>query len=540
MDFIIDNFDMLFDSEDNLKKLEEIILDLAVRGKLVPQDPTDEPASVLIGKIEEEKKRLIADKKIKKPSKLEPIEEEEIPFELPNSWEWVRFGDLISITSGKNLTKNKMAKDGVIPVYGGNGITGYHNEFNVDKETLVIGRVGFYCGSIHLTKQKAWVTDNAFISTFDEKNIYIRWLKWILKATNLSINDNATAQPVISGRKINPILIALPPLAEQKRIVDKIDSVKALIEKLRSQVQNREKTREALKKSIMIEIEKSSDDGELLKNLEMIFQNFDIVVKKKEDIKDIRDLILSMAVNGKLVPQDPKDEPASVLVEKIEKEKARLVIEKKIKKPKKLEPIKEEEIPFELPVSWEWVRLGEITDYGQNKSIKPNQINENMWTLELEDIEKESSKILKRVYNSERNVKSNKNFFKAGDVLYGKLRPYLKKVVVVENDGVCTTEIIPFNGFCGVSSTYLMHYMKSNHIDKFVNEITHGMNMPRLGTDKARKLLISLPPLAEQKKIVDRIDSLMKLCDRLETQVEKSQREMDILMESVTQRENKQ
>lgn len=127
---------------------------------------------------------------------------EEVPFDIPDSWEWVRLGNIINISSGKFLPASSMIENGIYPVYGGNGINGYHNEYIIDKPTLIIGRVGFYCGCIHLCKTKAWVTDNAFITSFSENNIDINFLKWLLISSNLGKNDNATAQPVVSAKKI--------------------------------------------------------------------------------------------------------------------------------------------------------------------------------------------------------------------------------------------------------------------------------------------------------------------------------------------------
>lgn len=129
-----------------------------------------------------------------------------------------------------------MKPEGGIPVYGGNGVTGYHDKKNVDTETLVIGRVGYYCGSIHLTPARAWITDNALKVIFSEENLYKNFLYWLLKGTNLKEQENATAQPVISGRKIYPIVLAIPPLAEQRRIVAKVDQLMALCDQLKARV----------------------------------------------------------------------------------------------------------------------------------------------------------------------------------------------------------------------------------------------------------------------------------------------------------------
>jgi type I restriction enzyme S subunit len=205
-------------------------------GKLVPQDPNDEPASELLKRIQAEKAKLISEGKIKKEKPLASITEEEKPFELPVGWEWARLIDIIKISSGDGLTSDQMDKTGEIPVYGGNGITGYHSIANVNTPTLVIGRVGYYCGSIHVTPEFAWVTDNAFITKFSKENISMEFLYWLLKITNLKENESATAQPVISGRKVYPIVIALPPLLEQRGIVAKIAELMAICDQLKIRI----------------------------------------------------------------------------------------------------------------------------------------------------------------------------------------------------------------------------------------------------------------------------------------------------------------
>ena len=228
--------------------LKKSILQEAVQGKLVPQNPDDEPASVLLERIRAEKQELIKQGKIKQnknesviitrdkiPYEIIDGKErciaDEVPFEIPDSWCWCRLGSIIQIESGKGLTSKQMI-EGSIPVYGGNGITGYHNASLVHKETVVIGRVGYYCGSVHITEKEAWVTDNAFITTYPENSIYREYLVYTLRYMNLGQNNNATAQPVVSGKKIYPMLFPLPPLAEQHRIVAKIEEIMPMIERL--------------------------------------------------------------------------------------------------------------------------------------------------------------------------------------------------------------------------------------------------------------------------------------------------------------------
>ena len=239
---IASHFDTLFTTEASIDQLKQTLLQLAVMGKLVPQDPNDEPASMLLKRIASERTRLVEDGEARQKKVLPDIAEDETPYVLPNGWEWVRLGQIISISSGDGLTSANMKSDGGIPVYGGNGINGYHDKANITKPTLVIGRVGYYCGSIHITPESAWVTDNAFVTIFSEENIYLGFLYWLLRGTNLKENENATAQPVISGRKVYPIVVGLPPKKEQHRIVAKVDELMALCDALKARIKDAQTT----------------------------------------------------------------------------------------------------------------------------------------------------------------------------------------------------------------------------------------------------------------------------------------------------------
>ena len=211
------------------QQLKNSILQWAIQRRLVEQRAEEGSAKELIEQIKSEKEQLINDKKIKREKSLPEITQAEIPFDIPDSWVWIRLGELINIASGKGLTSKSM-QEGTIPVFGGNGVTGYHNVGNVFEETVVIGRVGFYCGSIHVTPEIAWVTDNAFITTYPKDSIYRDYLVYALRYLNLGKSNNATAQPVVSGKKIYPLLFPLPPIKEQKRIVAKIEELMPYIE----------------------------------------------------------------------------------------------------------------------------------------------------------------------------------------------------------------------------------------------------------------------------------------------------------------------
>jgi len=255
--------------------------------------------------------------------------------------------------------------------------------------------------------------------------------------------------------------------------------------------------------------------------------------KSPHGIQKLRQLILELAVRGKLVPQDPNDEPASALLKKIAAEKNKLIKEGKIKKKKPLHNIDESEMPFDLPKNWEWGRLGDVTNYGILDKTEPSEVDDSTWVLELEDVEKVTSKLLQKVHFSERQSRSSKNRFRKNDVIYGKLRPYLDKVVIADEDGVCTTEMIPVRGYAAIAPQYLRLVMKSPFFINYANDSTHGMNLPRMGTEKARLALIPIVSEAEQHRIVAKVDELMALCDELEREQTENSEAHQTLVETL-------
>ena len=231
--------------------------------------------------------------------------------------------------------------------------------------------------------------------------------------------------------------------------------------------------------------------------------------------------ILQYAIQGKLVEQRVEEGTGEELYQQIQAEKQRLIQEKKIKKEKTLVEITEDEIPFDIPESWKWVRLGDCSGYSQTKpKISPKDITDDMWSLGLEDIQKESGAILTRTTASERKITGDKVLFYKGQVLYSKLRPYLKKILIAPDNGICTPELVPFNTYL-VYANYIVYVLRSPHIDYVVNSVTYGVKMPRVGTETMVNLLIPLPPLSEQKRIVAKIEELLPLIGRYAVAYEK-------------------
>lgn len=479
--------------------LKKSILQYAMQGKLVAQDPNDEPASELLKRIKAEKDQLIKDGKIKKEKSLPPIAEDEIPFELPQGWEWVRLGEIGDWGSGSTPNKARFDyyRNGTINwLKTGDLNDGYINEISEKitevalKETsvkikpagsLLIAMYGATIGKLGILNIPS-TTNQACCACIKYADINIKYLFYYLlsERDNLRKKGEGGAQPNISREKIIAYLLPLPPLAEQKRIVEKLEEILPLVE-------------------------------EYGKNEEILSE------MNKKLPKQIRQSILQYAVQGKLVPQNPNDEPASVLLNRIKVEKEQLIKDGKIKKEKPLPPITEDEIPYKLPQGWEFARLGDIVNYGSTGSIEYSKsLDENMWILDLEDIEKESSRLLVKNRIKTKIFNSTKKLFNKGDILYGKLRPYLDKVIVADEDGICTTEILPLRSYGNLNPFYIRWVLKNPIFLQYVNQLTYGVKMPRLGTEDGKNAIIPLPPLAEQQRIVTKVEELMQIIDKLE------------------------
>lgn len=250
-----------------------------------------------------------------------------------------------------------------------------------------------------------------------------------------------------------------------------------------------------------------------------LFDRFHDLIQTPADVDKLDAAILDWAVRGQLVPQVPDDEPVVDLLERIAKEKKLLAKEGKIKKPKKLLSIDEDETFFPIPVQWRWCRLGMIANYGECEKVDASNVPTGTWVLDLKDIEKTTSNLLERQRFGDFTFKSTKNVFQKGDVLYGKLRPYLDKVLVADEDGICTTEIVPIRGYGEIDPYYLRIALKHSSFLRHIESLLYGVKMPRLGTKDAVMIPVPLPPLAEQKRIVAKVDELFAQTQALRAQL---------------------
>jgi len=479
------------------QELKNSILQMAIQGKLVEQRPEEGTAEELYQQMQAEKQRLIKEGKIKKEKPLPEITEDEIPFDIPESWKWVRVGDVGSWSAGATpLRTNPQYYNGNIPwLKTGDLNDGYItevpefiSELALEKTSLQLNPIGSVLmamygatiGKLGILNIEA-TTNQACCACIPFDGIYNKYLFYFLMARRTAFikMGEGGAQPNISKEKIVNARFALPPLAEQKRIVAKIEELLPYIERYEKAWSKLEE----LNKRFPIDLQKS---------------------------------ILQLAIQGKLVEQRTEEGTAEELYQQIQAEKQRLIKEGKIKKEKPLPEITEDEKPFDIPESWKWVRLGDCSSYSQRKEkVNAGAITDDMWSLDLEDIEKDTGRIINKCQAAERKIAGDKVQFRKGQILYSKLRPYLKKVLVAPDDGICSSEMVPFVAYGNIDAQYLVYVLVSPHVDYVINSVTYGVKMPRVGTETMVNLLIPLPPLAEQKRILKKLEEILPLCEIL-------------------------
>lgn len=478
--------------------LRQSVLQAAMQGKLTTQKTEDGDARGLLLAIREEKEKLVKEKKIKKGKPLAPITDEEIPFDIPDNWVWVRWGDLaFSIQYGYNAAAKdsgsvKMLRISDIQNNSVNWDTVPYCEIannNIPKYSLqandiLFARTGGTVGKSFLIEDVPCLSVYAgyLIRTRCSNKLVPQYLKLLMESEiywkQLKEGTIATAQPNFNGQKLAKMVFSLPPLPEQQRIVARVESLMKEIDEL----EQTEKELEAIKAAFP---------------------------------GDMKDSLLQAAMEGKLTRQKAEDGDARGLLLAIREEKEKLVKEKKGKREKPLAPITDEEIPFDIPDNWVWCRLGEISTYASPKSkINAKEADKDTWMLDLEDIEK-GGKLLAKLKVSDKKAIGDKTIFHDGDILYSKLRPYLLKILVASDDGICTPELIPFSMYGNIDTRYIVDLLKSPYVDNAINGATYGLKMPRVGTNTMINLPIPLPPLPEQQRIVEKLDQLLPLCDSL-------------------------
>ena len=482
------------------QQLKNAILQEAIQGRLVPQDPNDEPASVLLDRIRKEKQQLVKEGKLKKKDLEEkPISEDEIPFEIPESWEWCKLGWIGTWGAGATPAKgnSEFYNKGTIPWLRTGELNNsfvYDSEIKVTEKALekcslrmcqkgdvliamygaTIGKVAI--AGIELTTNQACCACTPYI-------IYNRYLLYYLLACKKTFTEmgEGGAQPNISREKIIAFPFALPPLAEQHRIVAKIEELMPKVEEY----------------------------GKAQEKLNKLNEELPERLKKS---------ILQEAIEGRLVKQDPNDEPASALLAKIREEKKRLVKEGKLKK-KDLEekPISEDKIPFEIPESWEWCKLGSIATLIGGFAFKSNEYTSTgSRVIRISDITEEGF-INKNVVRYPYNERLKPYVINRGDILMAMTGGTVGKSLYVRTlpeESMLLNQRVANIRVNTVLTDYIDYVIKSQHIQNIITDAKNSTN-DNISMADIYSFPIPLPPLAEQHRIVAKIEQLLKQIDKL-------------------------
>lgn len=523
-----------------IKKLRELILELGVRGKLLPQDANDEPASELLKRIQAEKVKLVAEGKIKKDKPLVPIGEDEKPFELPHGWEWVRIGSICH-DWGQKTPDNEFTYIEVSAIDSQRGLISSPELVSpenapsrarkiVKKGTVIYSTIRPYLLNIAVIEDDflpepiastafaivhpfCLMPPRYFLSYF-RSPVFVRYVESV---------QMGIAYPAINDGQFFSGLIALPPHAEQHRIVAKVDELMALCDQLEAQHSNAVEAHEKLVSHLLGTLTQSQSADDFGTNWQRIAAHFNTLFTTEASIDLLKQTLLQLAVMGKLVPQDPNDEPASELLKRIQAEKAKLVAEGKLKNEKTLSPISKEEKPFELPNKWEWVRFGDAL------------INRDAERIPI------SSDI-------RQTRKGDYDYYGASGII-DKIDQYLfdKPLLLIGEDGANL-----INRSTPIAFIARGKYWVNNHahvldglnekflryVELYINAIdlksyVTGTAQPKMNQAKMNSILLGLPPESEQHRIVAKVDELMSLCDQLKIRIQQASQKQQLIADAL-------
>ncbi|MFM4992647.1 restriction endonuclease subunit S [Aeromonas veronii] len=551
-----------------IKKLRELILELAVRGKLVPQDPSDEPASVLLERITAEKTRLVKEGKIKKSKVLPKISEEEQPFDLPEGWEWGCLGDIVAIIRGITFPASEKhcepSEDRIACLRTANV------QDKIEWDDLLYVKTSFVkrleqrvevgdivmsmANSKELVGKVAYIekipsgsaTFGGFLSVIRPYEIDASFLMTVLRAPQtrsvlIDRSSQTTNIANISLEKLNPLVIAIPPLPEQHRIVAKVGELMALCDQLELRSESQLAAHQMLVETLLATLTDSANADELAQNWARLSTHFDTLFTTEASIDALKQTILQLAVMGKLVPQDPSDEPASVLLERIVEHQAIRVKNKEIQKPKKI--LVDDAFDLELPQGWHSILLNDLVfvtklagfeytkhfkleDEGEVAVIRAQNVRPFLPDLDnLKFIDEETSLLLPR---------------SALD------RPALLVTFIGAGIGdVCVFDrnerwhlapnVAKVEPYADLNLDYLCIYLNSQIGRKELFKSIKSTAQPSLSMTTIREIWVGLPPLAEQHRIASKVAELMALCDHLQSRLQTSQQTQLALAESLVE-----
>lgn len=537
-----------------VKKLRELILELAVRGKLLPQDSNDEPASVLLEKIADEKSRLVKEGQLKKSKPLPKISDNEKTFEPPKGWEVSRLGDIVEIIRGVTFPgseKSKTPEPGRVACLRTANV-----QDEIEWDDLLYIRPSFVkrddqyilkndivmsmansrelVGKVALIKSEpnTKTSFGGFLSVIRPCFVLPTYLMAVLRSpTSRESIIGAASQTTnianISLAKLNPYVVCIPPLKEQHRIVAKVDELMLLCDQLEQQTEASIDAHATLVEVLLATLTDSADSNELALNWAIVSEHFDSLFTTEQSIEALKRTVLQLAVTGKLVPQNSEDEPASVLLEKITVEKVQLIKNKKIKRTKPLPLISDDEKPFDLPRGWEWCRLPEVGELARGKSKhRPRNAPElfsggTIPLVQTGDVARAENVITTYTSLYNKNGLEQSRLWPTGTLCI-TIAANIADTAKLGFDACFPDSVVGFLPYeKKMDISYFDYFLRTakNHLEDFAPSTAQkNINLEILGS-----LLVPLPPLNELNEITKKVKVLFSLCDQLKETLQQTQ-----------------
>ena len=549
---LTDNLPLLAGAPNGIQKLRELILELAVRGKLVPQDPSDEPASELLKRIAEEKARLVAEGKIRKQKPLAEIGEEERPFELPEGWEWIRLSDLLpefqngassrGDSDGLPVTVLRLAdiRAGEISLDDTRTLmlsAGTISKYTLEDGDILLIRVN---GSADLVGR--FVVCRAALQAIPcDHFIRMRFPRGVIDSAYLKlVGDSEIARSAIAGLfvstagqktvnqgHVGSLSVPLPPLPEQHRIVAKVDELMALCDRLEARQADAASAHARLVQALLDSLTQASDAEDFAASWQRLAEHFHSLFSSESSIDALKQILLQLAVMGKLVPQDLMEETGEKLLRRIQcsREDKRKIVA--------ISDDVQASVNGLLPENWVWGSVDQIsaddsraiTDgpFGANLKTEHYISDPGFRVVRLQNIGSGWFRDEHRAYVDQgRFEKIIKHQVLPGDLIVaGLIDSSIRCCSVPEDIGPAVVKADCYR-FCVhplVSSKYVLYYLNSKMAHEFAAIHHHGLTLTRIGLGNFRSIPVPLPPAAEQHRIVAKLDQLMSFCDQLKARL---------------------
>ncbi|WP_439509949.1 restriction endonuclease subunit S [Marinimicrobium koreense] len=537
-----------------VKRLRELILELAVRGSLVDQDTSDEPAQKLLEQCLKAKAVSVELGKLKKVRKHASITNDDTSFSLPQGWVWSRLDDVVRVINGRAYKKHEMLSSGTPLLRVGNLFTSndwYYSDLELEDDKYIDSGDLIYAWSASFGPF-IWDGGRAIyhyhiwkLDLFDEAAIDKRFLYLYLKAVTEEIKSSGSGIAMIhmTKSKMEELIVPVPPLKEQHRIVQKVDELMALCDRLEQQTNDQLEAHETLVDTLLGTLTQSENATELADNWTRLAAHFDTLLTTEQSIDKLKQTILQLAVMGRLVEQDAGDEPAVEVVKRMYEKKSQLLSDKLIKKQKELPGITEAEKPFPIPTHWVFARLDDIcTEITSGSTPPKSEFRETAGIPYLKvynirsqrvDFEYKSQFVTQKYHQS--TLKRSR--LVPGDVVMNIVGPPLGKTAIIPDDHPewnCNQAIVRFRPIEIELNQFIHLYLKSGIFLKTI-ELIGTAGQDNISVTKSRSIVIPLPPKSEQHRIVQKVDELMALCDQLKERLSQAGETRYHLAESVVE-----